>query len=175
MSRLATLLTTMMLLPGAWLFAQGSEPRSAVNQRGLSVVVSASIIDNTVLTTMRDINLSATGEVDGFINIVPVNSSYAGMMRIQSRPGKRMRITYLTDETLVELEGNGGVVRAKYRLSGFDSDNQMASVLLDVGEATIRIGPEGFYYLWLGALLDIRDAKPGSYISEFIIELEDIE
>lgn len=175
MSRLATLITMFLLLPAALLFAQGSAQQASGRQRAMSLVVSANIIDNTVLTTMRDINLSATGEVDGFINIVPVNSSYAGMMRIQSRPGKRMRITYLSDETLVALEGNGGVVRAKYRLSGFDSDNQMASVLLDVGEAMVRIGSEGFYYIWLGAVLDIRDAKPGAYVSEFIIELEDIE
>lgn len=175
MSRLATLITMFLLLPAALLFAQGSAQQASGRQRAMSLVVSANIIDNTVLTTMRDINLSATGEVDGFINIVPVNSAYAGMMRIQSRPGKRLRITYLSDETLVALEGNGGVVRAKYRLSGFDSDNQMASVLLDVGEAMVRIGSEGFYYIWLGAVLDIRDAKPGAYVSEFIIELEDIE
>lgn len=175
MMRLVAILTFLMLLPTTKLLAQGSESRSAVEQRGVSVVVSASIIDNTVLTTMRDINLNASGEVEGIIDIVPVNSSYAGMMRIQSRPGKRMRITYLSEETLLEQGGSGGVIRAKYRISGFEADNQFASVLLDVGEANVRIGSEGYYYIWLGALLDIRDAKPGEYISEFIIELEDIE
>lgn len=134
--------------------------------------ISAEIIDNFSLTTMRDVNLNSPVAVDGVITVNPTNSPYAGMMRINGRPGKQIRITYLAYETLIDDNGTGGVVRANYRISGFETDNQNASVLLDLGEANVRLGPDGTYHIWLGAVLDIREAKPGAYISEFIMEIE---
>ena len=140
--------------------------------RSASTSVSAEIIDNFSLTTMRDVNLNSPVAVDGVITVNPTNSPYAGMMRINGRPGKQIRITYLAYETLIDDNGTGGVVRANYRISGFETDNQNASVLLDLGEANVRLGPDGTYHIWLGAVLDIREAKPGAYISEFIMEIE---
>ncbi len=140
--------------------------------RSASTSVSAEIIDNISLTTMRDVNLNSPVAVDGVITVNPTNSPYAGMMRINGRPGKLIRITYLAYETLIDDNGTGGVVRANYRISGFETDNQNASVLLDLGEANVRLGPDGTYHIWLGAVLDIREAKPGAYISEFIMEIE---
>lgn len=140
--------------------------------KSASTSVSAEIIDNFSLTTMRDVNLNSPVAVDGVITVNPTNSPYAGMMRINGRPGKQIRITYLAYETLIDDNGTGGVVRANYRISGFETDNQNASVLLDLGEANVRLGPDGTYHIWLGAVLDIREAKPGAYISEFIMEIE---
>jgi len=140
--------------------------------RSASTSVSAEIIDNFTLTTMRDVNLNTPAIVDGVITVNPTNSPYAGMMRINGRPGKQIRITYLAYETLLDENGTGGVVKANYRISGFESDNQNASILLDIGEANVRLGPDGTYHIWLGAVLDIREAKPGAYISEFIMEIE---
>lgn len=133
---------------------------------------SATIIDNLALTTMRDVNLNSPVSTEGFIQVYPISSPNAGLMRISGQPGKAIRITYLAAETLLEDGGSGGIVRANYLISGFDKDNQAASQLLNPGEANVKLGPEGHYYIWLGALLDVSKAKPGAYISEFIMEVE---
>lgn len=143
-----------------------------VHSRKLSVSASASIIDNLSLITMRDINLASPTAVEGRILISPITSPFSGLMRINGRPGASIRITYLSTETLIEQKGSGGVVQAVYRISGFDSDNQAASILLDIGEANVRLGKDGAYFIWLGANIDISKATPGEYISEFIIEME---
>lgn len=150
----------------------GREFPAGVARANISVSASASLLDNISLTTMRDITLNSPNANEGFILVNPNNSTNAGMMRISGRPGKPIRITYLAAETLLEEGGTGGVVKANYRISGFEADNQVASILLDVGEANVKIGPDGHYYIWLGALLDVTKAKPGSYVSEFIMEIE---
>jgi len=149
----------------------GSLPPGVVKQ-SISVSATASLMDNITLTTMRDVNLNSPSSLEGYVLVNPNSSPNAGMMRISGRPGKPIRITYLAAETLLEDGGTGGVVKATYRISGFENDNQAASVMLDIGEANVRIGPDGNYYIWLGALLDVTKAKPGSYVSEFIMEIE---
>jgi len=151
---------------------KAQSPDNPFPARTAEVTVRATLIDNIGLITIRDVNLDGASTVDGFINVSPIRSQYAGMMRITGGPGKKVRITYLTSETLEELNGSTGVVQARYFLSGFETDNQNASVLFDVGEATVTLGPDGNYFIWLGANLDLTRATPGSYASEFVLEIE---
>lgn len=151
--------------------AQGQDVQQ-VHTRKLSVSASATIIDNLSLITMRDINLASPTAVENKIFISPITSPFSGLMRINGRPGASIRITYLSTETLLEQKGTGGVVQAVYKISGYESDNQAASILLDIGEANVRLGKDGTYFIWLGANIDITKATPGEYISEFIIEME---
>lgn len=140
--------------------------------QSVRVQATATVLDNLVLANIRDVNLASPATVNGMVTVNPVNSQYAGLMRLQGMPGKFVRITYLTTETLIEQNGTGGFVKARYQLSGFDSDNQFASRLLDAGEAIVRLGADGRYFIWLGAVLDLNQAKPGVYNSEFVIEVE---
>ncbi|NBW32872.1 MAG: hypothetical protein EBR22_02825 [Cytophagia bacterium] len=135
--------------------------------RSYAVPTSASIQDNLGLVTLRNINLNAPNAVNGIVTVAPITSPYAGLMRIEGSPGKRVRLTYLNFETLLEEGGSGGV-------AGAGEDNQTASILLDIGEATITISDQGYYFLWLGTVLDISQAKPGNYVSEFMIEMEGV-
>lgn len=148
----------------------GNRPEIFSNQ--IAIQASATVVDNLSLVTMRDVNLNSPTSVDGFITVNPVTSPFTGLMRINGRPGRQVRITYLSAETLIEEGGSGGVVKANYRISGFESDNQNASVLLDIGEASVRLSKDGTYFLWLGAVIDVTKAKPGVYVSEFIMEID---
>lgn len=140
--------------------------------RAVNVVTTAAVIDNLALTTIRDVNLDGPSTVDGLMQVSPVGSPYAGLMRISGAPNRAVRVTYLTNETLIDEDGSGAIIKATYLISGFAGDNQNASILLDVGEATVRLNAQGEYYLWLGAMLDLTAAGPGNYVSEFIIEIE---
>jgi hypothetical protein len=76
-------------------------------------------------------------------------------------------------EDIQEASGNGGIVNARYLLSGLPRDNQFQSMLFaPTGEFNIQLGGDGQYFLWIGADLDLSRALPGEYFSEFIIEME---
>lgn len=152
--------------------ASAQREETSVVGASLRVTASASVMNNITLTTIRDISVGTQTAVQGIITMNPTNSPFAGMMRIDGTPNSVVRVTYLTNETLIDEGGSGGTVRARYQISGFDSDNQMASALLDVGEAAVRLNKEGRYFLWLGAIIDIKSAKPGQYVSEFVLEVE---
>lgn len=162
----------LLLFLATALFAKAQVPGSGTFKASVKVGATATLVDNLSLITIRDVNLNGPATVDGVLNLGPQQSAFAGCMRINGRPGRLVRITYLSSETLIEEGGSGALINAKYLISGFEADNQAASVLLDIGEATVRIGPNGTYYLWLGAVLDLTKAAPGSYVSEFLIEME---
>jgi hypothetical protein len=73
--------------------------------------------------------------------------------------------------TLVNTTGDG-VLSCKYLLSGFRSDNQGASQLLDQVERIVQFNEKGEYYLWLGGRVDLNNARPGNYDGEFTIQIE---
>lgn len=137
-----------------------------------NVNVSASVLDRIEMINIRDVMLSNQKAIDGFVEISPISSTYAGMLRITGSPNRLVRITYVTQEVLVEEGGNGGFIEALYTLSGYETENQNASRLLENGEAVIQLGPNGTYFIWLGAKLDLNKAKPGSYASDFLIEMD---
>jgi hypothetical protein len=146
---------------------QEREPKSAVTP------LSATVEGTLMLVTMRDLDLINPAIGGGRPFISPQTSSYAGLFRISGLPSRNIRVTYLVYEDLEEKNGNGGQIEARYLLSGFPQDNQIQSILYaPTGEIDIRLGPDGFFYLWLGAELNLSNALPGIYESEFIIEME---
>jgi hypothetical protein len=138
----------------------------------LNVRATATVTDNLQMLTIRNVDLVNPPVQNDAIFVSPITSEYAGMFKIVGNPGSRIRISYLQSEVLKEINEGHGEVDAKYVLSAAFEDLQFQSVLLDVGEGIVRIGPDGFLYVWLGANLDLSKASPGLYLSEFILELE---
>jgi hypothetical protein len=122
---------------------------------------------------MRDLDLINPVAEGSRLFVSPLESSYAGQFRINGSPESSVRITYLINEEIQEARGNGGIVGARYILSGLMVDNQFQSLLFaPTGEFNVQLGRNGEYFLWVGAELDLSRALPGDYFSEFIIELE---
>lgn len=138
----------------------------------LNVKATATVTDNLQMLTIRNVDLINPPIQENAIVVSPITSEYAGMFKIIGNPGSRIRITYLQREVLEEVHEGQGEVSAQYILSAAFDDIQTQSALLDVGEGVVRIGPDGWIYVWLGANLDLEKATPGLYLSEFIIELE---
>lgn len=138
----------------------------------LNVKATATVSDNLQMLTIRNVDLINPQVNDNSLVVSPITSEFAGMFKIMGNPGARVRITYLQSEILREVYEGHGEVLAQYILSASIYDQQVQSVLLDVGEGIVRIGPDGFLYVWLGANLDLSQASPGLYLSEFILELE---
>lgn len=139
----------------------------------MQVTARAVVVENLMLVTIRDLDLINPKPEGSRIFVSPLNSSYAGQFRITGSSRSSVRVTYLISEDIQEANGNGGIVNARYIISGFDLDNQFQSLLYaPTGEFNIQLGAEGSYFLWVGAELDLSRALPGEYFSEFIIELE---
>jgi hypothetical protein len=136
-------------------------------------IASAAVVDNLQLITIRDINLIAPTISGDIIFVSPTESPHAGQFRIFGSNQSTVRVTYLVNETIEEVSGNGGYIQVDYTLSGYAEDIQFQSILFDDnGEFNIQMNETGEYFLWVGARVVVSQATAGEYISEFTIELE---
>lgn len=165
---ISMLYVLLQLIPSGEARAQDSQ-----TERRMQVTARAVITDNLMLYTMRDLDL-INPVIDGDrLFVSPLESPFAGQFRINGSALTSVRVTYLIYEDIQEASGNGGIVNARYVLSGLPRDNQFQSILFaPTGEFNIQLGEDGQYFLWIGAELDLSRALPGEYFSEFIIEME---
>ncbi|MDP2042156.1 MAG: hypothetical protein Q8S14_18685 [Algoriphagus sp.] len=148
--------------------AQVDDTRKAT----LSVRATATVTDNLQMLTIRNLDLISPPILDNKIVVPPITSGFAGMFKIIGNPNGKVRITFLQNEVLKEQNEGMGEVAAQYFVSEAFEDTQFQSTLLQVGEANVVLSDQGMLFLWLGANLDLSQATPGLYLSEFIIELE---
>lgn len=148
--------------------AQVDDTRKA----NLSVRASATVTDNLQMLTIRNLDLISPSVENDRIIVSPTTSSYAGMFKILGNPKSRVRITFLQSEILKEQREGLGEVSAQYFVSEAFEDTQIQSTPLQLGEGNVRLSERGVLFLWLGANLDLSRARPGLYLSEFILELE---
>lgn len=159
----------LLMFAGFWVqFSQAQEIRTTT----LAVRATATVYDNLQMLTIRHLDLVNPPVEGNKIIVSPIHSSYAGLFKIIGNPNARVRITFLRDEIIEEQYDGMGQVSATYSLSASTQDLQSQSMLLNVGEAILPIGKDGELYVWLGADLDLTNATPGLYLSEFIIEME---
>ena len=161
----------LLLLMGALYWEAFSQEERII--RTMQVTATATVVDNLQLVTLRDLDLINPPVTGNEILVLPQESAFAGLFRVQGTPASTVRVTYLRLETLQEAGGNGGEIDVRYLISGNTVDNQQQSLLYaPTGEIDIQLGRDGLFFIWLGAELDISRAKAGEYFSEFIIELE---
>lgn len=137
-----------------------------------SIEVSAVVVDNLQLVTIRDIDLINPSVQGSMIIVNPHTSTYAGQFKILGSPNRTIRINYTIRESLIEQNDGIGVVQAVYSMTTAKEDIQSASFLLPLGTADVSIGPMGEVFIWLGAEFDISQATKGNYLSQFVLEFE---
>lgn len=143
-----------------------------VQAQSFSIEVSAVVVENLQLITVRDLDLYSPS-IDGVVIIVnPIASTYAGLFKIVGSPNRIIRINYTPRETIIEQNEGVGMVYAVYSMSASEDDNQAASSILTQGTADVSIGPLGEVFIWLGAEFNISQATQGNYQSQFILEFE---
>lgn len=151
--------------------AQVDDTRHAM----LNVRATATVTDNLQMLTIRNLDLINPAILDKKILVSPITSGFAGMFEIIGNANARIRITFLQNEVIKEQNEGLGQVAARYTISEAEEDTQFQSTLLDVSEANVKLSDQGRLYIWLGASLDLANATPGLYLSEFTIELEYIQ
>ena len=137
-----------------------------------SIEVSAVVVENLQLITVRDLDMFISSAQGSLISINPITSTNSGLFKIQGSPKKIIRINYTPRETIIEQNEGIGIIQAVYSMSTAGIDNQSASFLLTQGTADVTIGQMGEVFIWLGAEFDISQASQGNYLSQFVLEIE---
>lgn len=134
---------------------------------------SATVVEATgiQLIPMKDMIIDEASAQDGILNISPVTDEKAGKLLVKGKVNSSIRLSYLNEMALVNTSGDGTLV-CKYVVSGYRTDNQSASQLLDQVERIVQFNEKGEFYLWLGGRVDLSRARPGSYDGEFTIQIE---
>ena len=163
-----TLLIALFLVLGNY-YAKGQSSETA------NVNVSAQVIGSTQsaieIITVNTIHLGSVQPVNGQININPVTNLNAGYMIAVGNPEAEFRLNYLPDRILNQINGNGSLTFS-YRISGNDEEDQATSEPLDLENRNLRFNEEGRYYIWVGGIIDLSNAAPGSYEGDFTIEID---
>lgn len=146
--------------------------KSQAQEKSVSITATAVVLDNLEMVSIRDLDLISPPIIDNKITVFPITSDFAGLFKIIGSPGTKIRINHMRTEVLEEQNEGIGKIFAEYFLSAGNDDNQAQSFLLTPGEATVTLSPSGILFVWLGAELDVSEASPGIYKSEFILEFE---
>ncbi len=154
-----------ILLAGINLFGQTSN--------AISIKASATVIESKEieLITIQEFAIDIGKAVDGVIEITSQRDATAGLMLLRGRPGAAFRLKYAPQLQLVNNTGNGAII-IDIGLSGFTTDNQMASEPVYAVQQTMSFSPQGKYFLWIGGHINISNAPAGNYAGELIIEIE---
>ena len=145
---------------------------SQAQSTNIAIRATATVLDNLEMISIRNLDLISPPIVEQKISVSPISSGYAGLFKIAGSPGTRIKINFLRTEVLVEQNEGLGKIYAEYSLSAGEEDNQAQSFLLTPGEAVVTLGQNGVIFVWLGAELDVSEATPGLYLSEFVLEFE---
>ena len=145
------------------------------NGSSISIRASATVMQNRgiefeTIVDMGIIDAQRTQE-GNVLNINPVFDPQAGIMRARGNPGAQIRVSYLSEMVIERREGEG-TIRFNYEISGFESNNQRESELLDQIERELRFNEDGEFYFFIGGTVDLSNALPGNYDGEFTMEIE---
>jgi hypothetical protein len=77
----------------------GLQKLHAQSRKTLTISASANVTDNLQMITIRHLDLVSPEVEDGFVEMSPIYSSYAGMFKVIGNPNAKIRITYLQSET----------------------------------------------------------------------------
>ncbi len=132
-------------------------------------VVSEYPVGLVTLQHMRIDGAAFTGINE--MHVSPINSSNAGLMRVKGRPGSLVRMSYISKETLPEVDGEG-FVTIRYEMSGYEKKIQVASRLIDSEDFEFTLNMDGYYYLWMGGKVFMGNVTPGIYKGQFTVEIQ---
>lgn len=133
--------------------------------------VSATIVPDIQLMTIRDINMMDVETTNNILHISPIDDVNAGLMLATGQPNAQIRLNYLKQLEMIRTDGPGQLL-VNYQVSVYSEDNQRASRLFETIEEALRFSELGKLYIWVGGVIDLNKAYPGNYEGEFTIEIE---
>lgn len=140
-------------------------------QTEVSVTVSATVQGEIEMITINTMDFQNIRGESSILNINPIQSERAGKMIARGNPNAEFQLNYLRERELTNTEGTGLLI-FNYEVSGSDVDEQDSSEMLDQEVRKLEFNSDGEFYIWIGGMIDLSNAEPGSYEGEFTIEIE---
>lgn len=160
------ILTVLILVLNSYSsFAQEAQPRS------VSIAVTAQVSSATELFTIQTVDFRYEDVELNVLSIEPTTNPSAGKMVARGMPDTGMRINFLQNRELINVNTNH-VLFFEYYVSGNSVDVQETSELINPDNRDLTFNDEGEFYIWVGGRVDLSTAQPGSYEGEFSIEIE---
>lgn len=148
-----------------------SECLMAQTRAEVSINVSATVSSTIELFTIQTMDFTGEEIELGLVEINPVLNANAGRMVARGNPNAEIRINYVRNRELRNTTTNS-VLQMEYLVAGNVIDEQANAELLDQDDRDLQFNEDGEFYLWVGAMVDLTLAEPGSYEGEFSIEVE---
>jgi len=151
------------------------QPLTLDAQRNTSVSIkaSASVIDKSEieLITMKNLDIDINNAKNGKVYISAQRDPQAALVKVKGKPDAYFRMTF-SPVVVIKNQLGKGKLTMNYEMYGLNIDKQNASEPIDGVDRRLQINKDGWYYIWLGGDIDIKDAKPGKYDGLFTIEIE---
>lgn len=144
---------------------------SAQTKVTATVNITAEVSQSIELITVNSMTLENAQPGQTIININPINDLNSGHMIAQGSPGGEFRLDYDLEKRLDRVEGPG-YLTFTYALSGNTVENQSTSQTIQYQNRNLQFNKDGSFYIWLGGILNLENAQPGSYEGDFTIEIE---
>lgn len=139
------------------------------------VSVGSELVADASLTTIRNLSVSCMSSGEAEISIDPVGSPNAGLMKISGAAGRVVRISFIPAETIYSEQNDSGKIEVEYRVSGLSFENQNASMVFEIPNTVITLHEtSGAYFLWIGGVFDLNDARTGRYKSQFVLTIDEL-
>lgn len=137
-----------------------------------SFSISAEVQSTTIeLITLQSMDFTGMGAQQLQLQVNPMTSERAGKMVALGDPNSSFRISFLQSREFTNLDGSG-VILINYRVAGYSMDEQENADELEVESRELIFNDEGEFYFWVGGLVNLTRATPGSYEGEFTLEIE---
>ena len=136
-----------------------------------NINVTTNVIRSIELITVNNIRLRNFQPEQLEVYISPTESVDAGHMIALGNPNADIRIEYLRNRVLTQVDGDG-ILSFTYEVSANEIDNQSTSELLLNDNRNLKFNSRGEFFIWIGGRVNIEQALPGSYAGEFTIEIE---
>lgn len=146
-------------------FAQAAEPQA------VSISVSATVSSALDLYTLQTVDFRYEDVVQNVLSVDPISNSSAGKMVARGMPDTGIRISFLQNRELVNVDTNH-VLLFEFFVAGNNQDEQESAEIITPDNRDLTFNDEGEFYIWVGGRVDLSTAQPGSYDGDFNIEIE---
>lgn len=133
----------------------------------------AQVITQIQIEALQDMIMNDQDGTSPRIFIDPRFDMNASVILIEGKRELPVRLTFPARQELVKTDGTpGGTVMIDFEISWNTIEDQRASLSIIRFDEELQIGPEGTLYLWVGGMIDISDAREGTYMGNFFVEVE---
>lgn len=133
---------------------------------------NAQVVMQIVIESLSDLILENEDGTIETVLIDPRSDVNASIIRVEGQRDLQVRLNFPEEEVLSPVDSEEGSINLRYLVSWNTEQDQRGSAELVSQNEELQIGEDGRIYLWLGGEVDISQARQGTYLGNFFLEVE---